>query len=172
MIIRVATVDDATGIGQVHVRSWQHTYRGHMPQEHLDGLQPEQRAAGWRRYLQRDDRDGEEVFVAEDDGNIAGFAAVGRSRDDDLPTSGELRAIYVDPECLGLGYGRELMKGALDLLRRGDYADALLWVLAGNERAQRFYSNGGWQPDGATKRDDQFGFTMEEVRYRIDLRQS
>jgi hypothetical protein len=61
------------------------------------------------------------------------------------------------------------MEAALEALRRFGYCDALLWVLEGNERAQRFYAGGGWDADGATKRDEHLGFPMDEVRYRIDL---
>src|SRR5690242_5112387 len=85
VIIRGATVDDAAGIGRVHVLSWQSAYRGLMPQEHLDGLRAEQRAAGWRRYLERGERRREALLVAEDDGDVAGFAGVGPSRDEDVP---------------------------------------------------------------------------------------
>jgi hypothetical protein len=44
--VRPATLADADGIGLVHVGSWQAAYRGKMPQDHLDGLDPARRAAG------------------------------------------------------------------------------------------------------------------------------
>lgn len=169
MIIRAATVDDAVGIGHVHVASWQETYRDQMPENHLAALRPEQRAANWRRYLERSDHDRAALFVAEEGGEIAGFVGVGPSRDEDLRDFGEVRAIYVHPNRVGLGFGRELMIAGLDAMRSAHFSDAFLWVLEGNQRAQRFYEGGGWMPDGSTKHDESLGFGIDEVRYRIDL---
>ena len=68
--VRKATVEDASGIAFVHVRSWQVAYRGHMPDEFLDGLDPEKRTSMWRDWTQDPDKI---IFVAEDnEGNIVG----------------------------------------------------------------------------------------------------
>src|SRR4029450_9747990 len=59
--IRPATVQDALAVGRLNVRVWQVAYGlpvraacGQLPDEHLDGLRPEERAAGWERGLSRD----------------------------------------------------------------------------------------------------------------------
>ena len=49
--VREATVDDARSIAEVHVRIWQETYVGQVPQEYLDGLSVESREARWRESL-------------------------------------------------------------------------------------------------------------------------
>ena len=41
-----------------------------------------------------------------------------------------------------------------------------LWVMTSNDRARRFYSRHGWQPDGATKIVELDGVTLSEVRYK------
>jgi len=41
--VRKAKVEDASAIAFVHVRSWQVAYRGHMPDEFLNGLDVETR---------------------------------------------------------------------------------------------------------------------------------
>jgi GNAT superfamily N-acetyltransferase len=81
--IRPAVPGDEDGIALVHVRSWQEAYRGHMPQDFLDGLDVGQRAEMWHRRLAaaRQSRGG--VIVLESEGTIAGFAQFGPSRDDD-----------------------------------------------------------------------------------------
>jgi GNAT superfamily N-acetyltransferase len=56
----------------------------------------------------------------------------------------EVRGIYVDPQYCGKGVGRLLMDASRDQLRRDGAREALLWVLAGNERGRRFYEIGGW----------------------------
>ncbi|MER6578988.1 hypothetical protein [Nonomuraea sp. NPDC001023] len=51
MRIRKATPADAQAIAEIHVRSWQAAYRGLLPQDHLDGLDPAARRPGWERLL-------------------------------------------------------------------------------------------------------------------------
>jgi hypothetical protein len=56
-----------------------------------------------------------------------------------------------------------------DDLRQAGYVDAVLWVLAANRRARRFYEREGWRPDGAELTDDTRGFPITELRYRREL---
>jgi ribosomal protein S18 acetylase RimI-like enzyme len=51
LTIRPATPTDARGIAEVHVRTWQDTYAGHMPAEFLAGLSVDQRAEMWSRVI-------------------------------------------------------------------------------------------------------------------------
>ncbi|WP_169978812.1 GNAT family N-acetyltransferase [Microbispora sp. H10836] len=167
MLIRRAEPVDAAAIAAVHVRSWQAAYPGLMPQAHLDGLTPAMRLPVWERLLGESPRR-TEVLVAEVDGSVAGFAAFGPGRDDDVgPASvAEVSAIYLMPEVWGAGVGGRLMSAALDNLAAAGYEQATLWVVEGNDRARRFYERGGWRPDGAVQRDESDGFPLTEVRYR------
>lgn len=166
MIIRAAVTGDAAAVAAVHVRTWQVAYRGLMPANYLDGLDASRRTAGWERTLAATG-DRETTLVAELDGRVVGFANVGPSRDDGAPdTEGELRSIYVDPDRWDSGAGRALMIAGLDALHSAGFDDAILWVLADNERARRFYEAGGWTADGATQDEDSFGVRVTEVRYR------
>ena len=61
------------------------------------------------------------------------------------------------------------MQASLDALRERGFADAMLWVLADNPRARRFYEREGWHDDGGRKRDAFLGVDVEEVRYLIKL---
>jgi GNAT superfamily N-acetyltransferase len=170
--VRPAALADAEGIGLVHVRSWQSAYRGKMPQDHLDGLDPARRAQAWRHIMKETDpsRGGVLVTVAES-GAIIGFASFGPSRDSDTDPreTGEVYAIYADPDVWGTGAGRALMADAVAKLARLGYADAILWVLDTNDRARRFYALAGWAEDGAGKTDGSRGFDIAEVRYRRTL---
>ncbi len=47
----------------------------------------------------------------------------------------------------------------------------MLWVLAGNARARRFYQRCGWSPDGVDQIVPIAGVDLGEVRYAIDLDQ-
>ena len=170
--VRRATVADADPIGLVHVRSWQSAYLGKIPQEYLDGLDPVRRSQVWRRLMEETDpsRDGVLVAVGEGSG-ITGFVSFGPSRDSDADArvTGEVFAIYAAPDAWGTGAGRALMGSAVAELARLGYADAVLWVLDGNERARRFYALAGWEEDGASKTDGSRGFDITEVRYRRTL---
>ena len=111
----------------------------------------------------------ERVLIAEVDGHVVGFAAIGPSGDEDGGGDGEVRAMYLIAGHWGQGIGRALMGSALDALRQAGFTEATLWALATNERARRFYEAGGWAPDGAVKRDDSRGFPITELRYRRRL---
>ncbi len=139
--IRRARQRDALGIARVHVRAWRESY-GHVFSAFLlDGLRVDARAERWRRTIEG----GVEVWVAEADGRVIGWASAGGGRDASLPTPRELQGIYVLREQYGSGAAQRLLDAAL-----GDSA-AFLWVLADNPRAQAFYRRNGFAPDGTTK---------------------
>ena len=161
--IRPARIPDAPAIGRVHVRAWQAAYRGHMPDDYLDGLRAEDRAAYWERALRRDDLRGT-ILVVEGGGEVVGFAAVGPSPD---PQGvGELYAINLDPDHWGTGTGRALLEEAQAELARLGFGETVLWVLTGNARARRFYEIAGWVADSSERTSEDFGVTVPEVRYR------
>jgi ribosomal protein S18 acetylase RimI-like enzyme len=168
--IRKATIDDAFGIALVHVRSWQVAYRGHMPDDFLDGLDVEKRMNMWRELIQ----DPEKIILISEDTerNIVGFSALGSSRDPDAsPNTAEVSAIYVHPEKWEKGIGRALLSASLGEVRKGDFDQLTLWVLEANQRARSFYESFGFVQDGAIKDDDHWkSFAVREVRYRLNVR--
>jgi GNAT superfamily N-acetyltransferase len=167
MLLRPAEPADAAAVARVHVRSWQLAYRGLLPDEYLDALAPEDRAP---HYPFGDREPGRPLtIVAIERGEIRGFATAGPSRDGDRVESGELYALYVDPDCWGLGAGRALMRAARAHLTRGGFKDAHLWVLDGNARAERFYRLDGWTPDGSRRPEELWGVVVNELRFRTAL---
>jgi hypothetical protein len=44
-----------------------------------------------------------------------------------------------------------------------------LWVLLGNERAERFYRIDGWIPDDARRRGEVWGVGVQSLRYSRSL---
>lgn len=82
--------------------------------------------------------------------------------------TGELYALYVTPAWWSAGAGRALMGSVLTALRDTRYSRAVLWVLAENDRARRFYERAGFTPDGATNVLTGLGGVLE-VRYARDL---
>jgi ribosomal protein S18 acetylase RimI-like enzyme len=140
ILLRAATVADAHAIADLHVRAWRAAYDGLLPRAMLDGLSVAQRTAMWSRNASDPEA---HVVVAQswaDAAGIVGFVAYGACRDDDAaPDTGEIYALYVEPDRIGTGLGRTLLGHAeADLRARGCRA-ATLWALAANQRARRFY---------------------------------
>jgi GNAT superfamily N-acetyltransferase len=168
MTVRLAQVADAPAIAHVHIAAWRGAYAGLFPQSYLDALDVESWTQGWIRQLESAEDPHRAVLVGGDP--LAGFAVVSPSRDDDAPDDvGELVAINLAPPAWGTGLGRALLEAATQHLRAVGFRRATLWVVAGNERAIRFYGIAGWTPDGTTKTADIGGATITEARYAREL---
>jgi GNAT superfamily N-acetyltransferase len=161
-------------VAAVHVASWQWAYSGLLPAEELAGLSVAERADRWRTRLGgtgtgRTDRGA--TFVADLDGRVVGFVAVGPGRDGvGGPSVGELYAIYLDPEVASTGTGRRLHDAGVGWLAAEGWTRALLWVLRDNVRARRFYELCGWHADGHTTTVSRSALVdLDEVRYERAL---
>lgn len=165
--LRDATPEDALAVARVHVRSWQGAYRGLIADEFLDRLRPEDRAA---RYTLGDpDPAVPHTVLAEEEGELWGFATTGPSRDEDAPGAGELYALYVDPPRWRTGTGRLLLAAATERLVADGFGEAILWVLRGNRAAERFYEAAGWRRDGAEREEQPYGVVSNVIRMRLPL---
>jgi ribosomal protein S18 acetylase RimI-like enzyme len=164
--VRPATKEDADAIGRIQVETWRAAYAGLLPPETIATFDVAARQGLWRQGLSRTPQPGSATFVALVEDEIVGFATVGASHSED--GTGELYAIYVDPARWGHGAGQALIGRAEASLRESGFPHALLWVLAGNERAERFYRTAGWESDG--EKEDVFqGASVTELRYRKRL---
>jgi ribosomal protein S18 acetylase RimI-like enzyme len=81
---------------------------------------------------------------------------------------GELYALYVTPAWWSTGTGRALMDSVLAALEAERYRRVVLWVLADNARARRFYERAGFAADGGTNILTGLGGVLE-VRYTRTL---
>ena len=165
--IRVGREDDRGEIARVHVRSWQVAYRGLIDDDFLDGLRPEQRAGIYEFGAVAAGET--ETIVAAVEGEIVGFSAFGPCRDEDAEGAGEIYALYVDPEHAGAGVGRALLLESRRRLGEAGFDDGVLWVLLGNESAERFYAADGWRRDGASREEDPYGPSVTVRRFRRSL---
>lgn len=163
--IRAAQVADAAAIADVHVRSWREAYAGIVPDEFLASLDPQQRTPVWADNLRRGPAEHVLTWVAEQGGRIVGFATLGPGRDEDVRRGDrEIYSIYLEPEQWGRGVARELMRTVVTEAGAGTHI--VLWVMAGNERAQHFYRRHGFAPDGVEKLAPVGGAELLQVRYR------
>ena len=169
LVIRAARVNEARRIAEIHVRAWQWAYRDLLPPALLDRLSVERRAAFWQAWL-ADAAPRRQLWLAVRQERVVGFVAAGPARDPDVEaTTGEIYAVYLEPDAVGTGVGRSLCDRAVEGLRHDGFREATLWVLTTNARARRFYERGGWRADGAAKTEDQAGVALHEVRYRLPL---
>jgi ribosomal protein S18 acetylase RimI-like enzyme len=168
MDIRRASLEDVGDIAAIHVRSWQEAYRGIVPEDFLRSLSIERREVAWRDALQSRTSD---TWIAEDAGRVLGWINTGSSRDADAgPRTGELWAIYVDPNTWRRGVGRALWREAEAQLRAAGFHRVTLWVLDVNQRALHFYESIGFSVDsGHEKTIERGGATLREIRLRRDL---
>jgi GNAT superfamily N-acetyltransferase len=189
LTVRDARPDEARAIAEVHVVSWRAAYRGLLPAEVLDGISVDGRERMWAGIL-RDPAPRRAVLVAAEDAKVLGFAALGPSRVAELAVeagttegiaegtveattaetgieieTGEVYALYLHPDHWGTGLGARLHTAGLRRLREYGFVSAVLWVLAGNERALAFYRRAGWTEDGGTKLDHgPGGAELDEIR--------
>lgn len=171
LIIRPATLGDVDDRAHLHVDAWRWAYRGLMPDDFLDALDPAKRAAVWANML--NDEAASAPHVARADDRVVGFCHAGRSRDEDATDDvGEVTAIYLAANFVGTGTGRRLWNAALDQLRQAHHSTVTVWILDTNTRGRAFYERVGMTPDGATKSDDLRGFPITEVRYRGQIGQA
>jgi len=171
--IRVATRTDARAISTVRIDSWRAAYAGLIVPEVLNGMdldrEARRRVELWDQY-HADPRSVE--TLAEIDGELAGWASVGPSIDEDHADDGQLYAIYALPRFWSAGVGHALMLDAEERLRGAGFTRAHLWVLEGNDRAASFYERHGWREDGAFQDDDQLirGAHPQTLRERRRVR--
>ena len=100
-------------------------------------------------------------WVVEVDGQVVGFA-IGNA------DTGNIWALFVDPEHEGRGHGRALHDAMVEWL----FSRGLRHLWLGTDpdtRAERFYRAAGWSPDGGRKVEQFQGAELTEIRYRKPL---
>lgn len=168
-LVRRAVDADAEAIAGLHIRGWQHAYRGQLPDSYLDHLSNEldARTQFWRTHITTAGSGRHEIWAIAVGEQLKGFAALGPARDDNPKSASELYAIYVDPDHWSQGLGRELLIHATRRFTVLGYSTAILWVLESNVRARQFYERAGWTTDGVTKTENlPDGTELHEIRYR------
>lgn len=162
---------DAEDLARVHLQSWRWAYRGLLPDAYLRRLRHDALAGRW--FMRLADPDLEtQVRVLERNGRVEGFTTFGPHRDDPawLGYAGEMHMLYLAPELVGRGYGTALLdRACMELADRAGCYWLLVWVLARNERARKFYEAQGLRPDGANRWDPFGPQAVPVVRYAAPL---
>lgn len=165
--VRRATPEDAPAMAAVRVRTWRDAYRDIIPAPVLSALSVEENAEGFRDAIASETLD-HRFLVGTIEKRVLGFAVWLPAPYEDGET-GELLALYVDPEVQQAGLGRRLLsRAALDMHAEG-YRRMIVFVLEANRAGQAFYERtGGRLTDRRrTYRDEDL--KLPEIGYRYDL---
>lgn len=138
MLIRKATLGDASGIAKVQVDTWKTTYKGIVPDDYLDATTYESREQKWKLILTEGN-----AYVAEDKGRIIGFSSGGTERTQKYPEfKGELYAIYILEEYQRKGLGKKLLQPVVnDLLHK--QIDTMTVTVLEDNPSKLFYESLG-----------------------------
>jgi Acetyltransferases len=155
--VRLATIEDAAAMSYVHSRAWKSAYKEFISREYLHNISDD----GWtpmfrRAFIQNI----HEAAVFELDGRITGTITFGKGRvgqtcsmADSIASdsscscsnSAEIISLYVLPEYWSAKQGYALTRFAVERLKSQGFKDCYLWVIKGNERAERFYRRFGFK---------------------------
>jgi ribosomal protein S18 acetylase RimI-like enzyme len=144
MKIRRAADDDRPAIAQIHAASWRDTYRGILPDSLLDDRL---RAIMSDRWATQPIGLSDAVLVAEDEGNILGFAATWHGDPVYIDN------LHVAAQARSRGIGRRLLAETARHFQAIGSKRALLHVVAANRRARDLYLALGGRPAGVEDKD-------------------
>ncbi len=161
---RMATERDVEAIAALHADSWRRNYRGAYLDSFLDGDVFEDRRAVWTDRLTLP-RSNQYTVVAEDGGEVAGFAHT--ILDADPAWGALLENLHVATELKRRRTGTRLMAEAgRELLVRRPSSALYLWVLEQNTAAQGFYeARGGTAVERTVRGPFPGGGTAIGLRY-------
>jgi ribosomal protein S18 acetylase RimI-like enzyme len=119
------------------------------------------RGPGWWQNMHRR---GFHALVVDCDGELAGYATLGRGRSYGPEPGGEIYELYVRPEWQGCGLGHRLfVEGRRQLATHG-FSKLTVWALADNTLGCRFYrAMGGTE---AARCEDRFcGVPLQKIGF-------
>lgn len=156
MIVREMTESDRAEVMELYIASWKAGYKGLLPQAFLDGLTAER----WEgKFLDVGS------FVAVEDGTITAHCQARAADESEWRGWGEIHTMYVHPDFWRMGYGTAVFNRAEEWLYKRGFDEVYLYVLDGNERAERFYKAQGFFPNGGTLCCEIGGVTVTDNRY-------
>jgi GNAT superfamily N-acetyltransferase len=132
VILRPALEADTTAVAAIWRHGWHDAHDGYVPEE-LAAARTD------RSFASRTSERIAETVVACVDGEVVGFVMV---------VEDEVEQIYVAAGHRGTGVAEMLLVEAERQVVRNGYGHAWLAVVAGNDRARRFYTRQGWTDTG------------------------
>jgi len=117
-------------------------------------------------------RDGSHGVVAVDADAVVGFAACEPAREETdegftgplIPSLAHVWAVFVAESHWGRGVGTLLLADLTDHIRTAGFAQARLYVAAGQTRARTFYAREGWRDATEPFMVEKLGLELIEMR--------
>lgn len=160
--IKPLTPADAQAVSTLHLYIWKQAYAPIFGADRLQHLPQEESRATWLERMHASGYNGLGLWQQE---RFVGFAGWGEI----APTTAEIFHFYLHPDLWGGGTASWFMQHLLQLLQHKGYLQVVLWVLKGNERAQRFYQKQGFVPAHLEKQRHKWALTLEEVQFSNSL---
>jgi ribosomal protein S18 acetylase RimI-like enzyme len=158
--VRRAEARDAEIITAVHDAAWRFAYDGMIPAKELARIIARRGPRWWDRFIRR----GSAILVLEVGGAVAGYATFGPNRARHLVQKGEVYELYVKPEYQGIGLGTRLFLATRKELARFGFDSVVVWALADNDNACRFYHNAGGRK--VARASERFGdISLTKIAY-------
>ena len=161
--LRDARPTDVDAVASLFLACWRVSYAQVLPKAVIAVFDEESARSLWRRALEVP-RAGSVSIVAESTRGVLGIIRTGS--DPDEPSAGHVFSLYVDPAAQGLGVGGRLLDEATRRLRLDERTQATLWVFEANSAARAFYGHHGWEPDGGTRVEPEYGEPELRLRHR------
>ena len=156
---RWSTAGDAPGLAEAHRAAWRYAYAGIIPGLTLERMLARRGLAWWTAMHDR----GHRALVIGRGQAVAGYATLGRGRTG-RASIGEIYELYVRPEYHGCGLGRRLFAAARRELGREGLDRVIVWALADNMIACRFYTAMGGAEYGRS--EDRFcGVSLAKIGF-------
>lgn len=157
-ISNIRQTDDRFVISHIYEESWKYAYKDIIPQSYLDSIA----AGSWAANL---DKEGMNTLILIENNNIIGTSSYCKSRFSDFDSFGEIVSIYLLPQHMGKGYGKQLLAASVNELVKLGYRNIFLWVLEENYRARKFYEKAGFVMSDKYLDDNIGGKSLREVQY-------
>ncbi len=136
LVLRRAKPEDNDAIGCVHVRAIKEICASHYAPEEIESWAKPRKPDHYIESIRN-----KEFYVAEENGAVIGFGILNQA-------SGEVEAVYVMPEAVGRGIGKEILRKleekAQDLGLKSLHLDSSL-------NAVSFYRSAGFEPQEEAK---------------------
>jgi ribosomal protein S18 acetylase RimI-like enzyme len=140
----------ATALRDVHVLTWELTYRERAHEAWYRAGLAAHAVRDWSEIVRAQAARGGGVLIARSEGRLIGLCQYGptEDRDRDAEQVGQIQRLYVHPARQRTGIGRLLLTASVDRLRQTGAHTGTLWVLETDSHARAFYERLGWRPDG------------------------
>src|ERR1043166_3214078 len=123
-------------------------------------------ATGIGEFARKYDANKDYFAVAELGGRIVGAIAIVGQPDQ----TGQLRWFLVHPDARGHGFGRRLLKEAVDFCRQREYKSIFLWTISELKTAAHLYRDAGFQLTEQNTHEI-WGAVRTEEKYELSLGQ-